>query len=115
MGCVIASLVSAISTNLSKDLSEVIWDLTSHLSLMSIPSRSPCFAVYSEIILGGKLFLSVSRVITVSVICSVFPLLICSTASHHSWILSMDLESRKYPSILRLSPLTVLAPGLLSY
>ena len=53
--------------------------------------------------------------ITVSVICAVFPLVVGFTASHCSWIVSVDGQGRKYPSNLRLSPLTVLAPWLLSY
>ena len=39
-----ASLFSAISTNWSKGVSEVMWGLTSRLSLMSMASRSLCFA-----------------------------------------------------------------------
>ena len=35
---------TAISTNSSKDVSEEIWGLTSRLSLMSMASRSLCFA-----------------------------------------------------------------------
>jgi len=64
---------------------------------------------------GGKLSLSVSWVITVSVICAVFPLVICFTASHCSYIVSVDIEGRKYPSNLRFSPLKGLAPRLLAY
>jgi len=73
-------------------------------------SRSLCFTKWSEIVPGGKLSLSVSRVITVSVICTVFPLVVCFTASHNSWIVSGDVDGRKDPSNLRLSLLTVLAP-----
>jgi len=63
----------------------------------------------------GELSLSIARVITVSVFCVVFPLVVCFTARHCSKIVSVDVEGRNYPSNLRLSPLPVLASWLLSY
>ena len=62
----------------------MIWGLTSRLSLMSMVSRSLCFAEWSEILPGGKLSLSISRVIIASVICIIFQLVVCFTASHCS-------------------------------
>ena len=37
----------------------------------------------------------VSRLITVFVICAVFPLVVCLTASHCSEIVSVDIDGKK--------------------
>ena len=45
--------------------------------------------------------------ITVSVMCAVLPFVVRFTASHCSYIVSVDVEGRKYASNLGLSPLKV--------
>jgi len=62
----------------------VIWGVTSRLSLISMASGSVCIVELSEIVPAGKLSPSVSRVITVSVICPVFPLVVYFTSSQCS-------------------------------
>jgi len=81
---------------------------------MSLVSRRLGLAELSEIVPGGQLPLSVSRVTIVSVIGAVFPLMVCFTSTHCSLIVSVDVEGRKYSSNLHLRQSTVLTPWLLS-
>ena len=60
----------------------MVWGLTSRLRFLSMVSRSLFLGKSPEMVLGGKLYLSVSRVITMPVICAVFPFVVSLNASH---------------------------------